>query len=364
MAYDLARTVQVDEILLADSDLDVASTACDRVNQRIERTACRPCIVDATDHMGLADVLSGYDVAIAAAPYRLNPNVHFAGLSASCPVVDMGLDTPDAHEVHKLSDEARSKGVSLVTDCGVAPGLVNIVASHLVSRVPGALAVKLYCGGLPETPQPPFFHQVGFSVDSLLGEYVDPVESLVDGQVQETDPLEQIEVLEFEGLGKLEAATTSGGTGTAAYFWRGQLDSYVYKTLRFPGHWRTMTLLRDAGFWSEEPDSNGCVPRDMTLEIMSQHMVVGDYRDIVVALVKVESATNSASCTLVDRYDPATGWTAMQRTTGFSTAIVAQAVLEGMVTPGAGACESMVDSQWFIEQLVRRNLMCNFSGLA
>jgi lysine 6-dehydrogenase len=343
-------------LVLADYDRELAGLACDSVNSRLGESACEPASVDASDTNGLKEFLSRFDLAIAAAPYRLNPNISNAGIDVGCSVVDMGVDTPDALRLHSRSDEVAGKNVRIVTDCGVAPGLVNVLAYKLLEEAPDTDSVSLFCGGLPESASPPFFHKVGFRVDSLLGEYVDEVDSLRDGVVVRSDALTDFEEVDFPGVGKLEAVTTSGGTGTAPYDVQGRVKNYEYKTLRFPGHWQAMILLRDAGFWSEVPLPGGQTPRALTLAIMEQTMVEPDDRDSVVARVLARGQSGTRGYDLTDRFDPVTGFTAMQRTTGFSTSVVALEVLSGAVKPGCWSCERAVDPSRFLSEIARRGV--------
>lgn len=355
-AYDLAKHLEGESVVVADFDLAAANTACERANGLLGKELCVAAAVDAGDQDGLAEFLSRFDLAIAAAPYRLNPNISSAGIRCGCNVVDMGVDTPDALAIHARSDEATKRDVAIVTDCGVAPGLVNILAYKLLNEHPDAVSFKLYCGGLPQSAEAPYFHKVGFSVDSLLGEYVDEVDSLKDGKVVRAEALADFESLGFRDFGILEAVTTSGGTGTAPYHLQGRLKDYEYKTLRHPGHWSAMLFMRDAGLWSEEPIEGAGVPRDLTLALMERHMVEADYHDVVVARVVAETPTGLFGYDLVDRYDPETGFTAMQRTTGFSTSIIALAVLAGQTPKGCMACELSIEPDLFFAKAQERGI--------
>jgi len=355
-AYDLAVHGDYGRIVLADFDKDVAKAAAAQINSLLDKKAVLAAEADASDHEGMKEFLYGFDLAVAAAPYRLNPVVAHAGIDVSCSVVDMGVDTDDALLIHDRDDEAKKKNVRIVTDCGIAPGTVNVLAAALLEDLPGADSVKLYCGGLPEAASPPYWHKVGFSVDSLLGEYVDEVDSLRGGEIVRSHALEDLELLDFAGFGRLEAATTSGGTGTAPYRLKGRLREYEYKTLRYPGHWEAMRFLRDAGFWSEEPLADGSVPRRISLHSMERHMVDPGARDVVVTRVVASGPSGSAGYDLVDRFDRETGFSAMQRTTGFSTAIVAHDVLSGKVGPGCQACEEAVLPKPYLAALAERGV--------
>lgn len=356
-AYDLASVPGLKNLHIVDFSLETSQNACEQVNRLIGSESCTSGSVDASNIDELRHLLSQTDLAIASAPYKLNPNISHAGIDVGCHVVDMGLDTPDAISVHSRSEEAISKGVSIITDCGVAPGLVNIIAYKLIQTVPKVFEVKLYCGGLPEKASPPFFHQVGFSVESLIGEYVDTVESLKNGQIVHENALQDFEEINFSGIGVLEAVTTSGGTGTAPYDLVGKLRTYEYKTLRYPGHWQAMSLLQQGGFWDEEPLIGNVSPYQMSAALMQRQMVVHGYQDIVVARVEARSETESAAYELVDKFDPRTGFTAMQRTTGFSTAIVARRALQGDTPAGCLSCERAVDPDVFIDEAHKRNII-------
>ncbi|MBS1723880.1 MAG: saccharopine dehydrogenase NADP-binding domain-containing protein [Armatimonadetes bacterium] len=348
-AYDLATRQPGSRVTVADYDLQVAQKTAQNLNSLQSTTEVLAAEVDATDTGRLASFLTGYDLAVAAAPYRINPNICHAGIEAGCHVADMGVDTPDARAIHAKSERAKEQGICIVTDCGIAPGSVNILAMALLQRQPDTTSVRLYCGGLPTHAGPPFFHKVEFSVESLLGEYVDEVDSLRNGQIVRSQPLEDLETLEFAGVGILEAATTSGGTGTAPYALQGQLDTYEYKTLRYPGHWSAMRFLRDAGFWEGEALKT-------TLEIMERHMVDPAAKDIVVARVEASGPSGTSGYDLIDRHDPGTGFTAMQRTTGFSTAIVAAQILYGSIEPGCKGCEEATEPLSFIQALRDRGI--------
>lgn len=362
VAYDMVKFGAPEQVTIADFDLSQASEACARINSLLKTEAVVPAKVDVRDDEGLRSFLSGFQIAVAAAPYHLNPFVSRAGIDVGCHVVDMGLDTPDALEIHDLDAQAKEQGVCVVTDCGVAPGLVNVLARKLIEEMPDATTVRLYCGGLPETAEAPYFHKVGFSVDSLLGEYVDDVYSLKDGEVVCCPALADQEVLEFAGIGQLEAVTTSGGTGTAPYSLPATVRDYEYKTLRHPGHWQAMTFMRDGGFWSEEMLPGGMSPRAVSLALMERAMVEPDYRDLVVTRVAAEGPSGKKAYDVVDRFDPQTGFTAMQRTTGFSTSIVALEIAAGRVSPGCSACECAVGQARFFEEAERRGIVVAPSG--
>ena len=301
--------------------------------------------------IGLADAAAK---KVASAPYKLNPLIMNSAIDCGVSAVDMGIDTPDALNIHKRFLQAVEKGISIVTDCGIAPGLVNILAMKILSEQPKTRKIQLYCGGLPQSVEAPYFHKVGFSVDSLIGEYIDDVESLVNGKVQISKPLEGFETTDIVGFGKLEAVTTSGGTGTAPYSLKDRLEHYEYKTLRYPGHWKAMIEMRDSGAWSEDRDEHGQTRYEKTVIEMEKHMVDPSSKDVVVTRVVGFSPDAVLGYDFIDRMAESSPWTAMQRTTGFSTAIVAQMVSQGRVPSGCFGCESAVDPHEFFKEAEKR----------
>jgi len=359
-AYDCAKFGDFDRILFADIDTSAAEAGSRRVNRLIGRELCKPLGFDATNRSALSHELPRHRLAISALPYAMHRTVEEVAIDAGCSVVDMGIDTPDALAVHALDERAKENGVAVVTDCGLAPGLVNVLAAGLLARCPEATAVRSYCGGLPETPVPPLGYVLRFSMDSVVGEYCEPVLALRDGAVVEGEPLERLEAIDFDGVGRLEAFTTSGGTGTAPYSFRGRVPSYEYKTLRYPGHVAAMQLFRDCGFWSDDPVAGlDQTPRAAFSAIMGANLRRPEIQDIVVVRVEAESPAGVRRMEMLEHQDPETGFTAMERLTGFSTAIVAMEVGSGQIGPGCRGCEVAVDPKRFQAELARRGFSIN-----
>jgi len=354
-AYDCAQFGEFERIVLADVDPAKARTGAERVNRSVAGELCEPLTLDARGRDALARELPKHRVAICALPYPMHRLAEEVAIEVGCNALDMGIDTGDALAIHARSQEARDKGIAIVTDCGLAPGLVNVFAAELLARYPGATSVRSYCGGLPETPVGPLGYVLRFSMDSVIGEYDDSILALRDGEIVEGEPLELLEEIEFDSVGRLEAFTTSGGTGTAPYSFRGKVPSYEYKTLRYPGHAAAMKLFRDCGFWLDKPVPGlDASPRAAFSSIMAANLTRPEIQDIVLVRVEVESREGVVRLEMLERQDPETGFTAMERLTGFSTSIVAIEVAAGRVPAGCYGCEEAVNPAAFRRELERR----------
>ncbi|MFQ3668621.1 MAG: saccharopine dehydrogenase C-terminal domain-containing protein [Fimbriimonadaceae bacterium] len=362
-AYDIARFGEPAQLTLADADPGRARAAADRVNNLLNRHVCGWAAIDAEATVAVAEFLTDYDVAVSALPYRLHLAVERAALRARCSIVDMGNDTDVSIQALELHGAAQTQGMTIVTDCGLAPGLVNSIGTMLVGEFDRPASVRLFCGGLPENPKPPLNYALRFSIEGLVGEYIDESIVLRGGKVARVEPLSELEQLEFPGFGTLEAFATSSGSGTAPYTLRGRLADYEYKTLRYPGHCELMRMFRNHGFWHDGPVEVGesrLRPIDLFHRLVEERLIDPHSQDVVLVLALargwVGDTAREFRIEMVDRFDPATGFGAMERMTGFSTAIQAIAVGRGEVPRGAYPCELALPGDRVLEELARRGI--------
>lgn len=362
-AYDIARYGEPAHLTLADCDPDRARASAERVNNLLNRHVCAWAALDAGSSTAVAEFLSDYDVAVSALPYRLHLDAERAALRARCSIVDMGNDTDVSIQALELHGAAKKQGITIVTDCGLAPGLVNSIGMMLVGEFDRPVSGRLYCGGLPEEPKPPLNYSLRFSIEGLVGEYIDESIVLRDGKVTRVEPLSELEPVEFPGFGTLEAFATSSGSGTVPYTLRGRLAEYEYKTLRYPGHCEVMRAFREAGCWGEDPVEAGRArvrPIDLFHRLMGDRLIDPHSRDVVLVLAVargwVGDTPHEIRVSIVDRFDPETGFGAMERMTGFSTAIQAIAVGRGEVAKGAYPCELALSGDRVLEEMARRGI--------
>ena len=199
----------------------------------------------------------------------------------------------------------------------------------------------------------------------MLNNYFGKAYVLRNGKVTEIESFTEPEEIRFpEPLGKCEAFVTAGATSTCPWTFEGRLDSYDYKTVRYPGHYEKIRMLRDLGLLDQRPVSikgASVVPRDLFVKVVGDKIAFPDDRDLVVLRVICRGRKNRKPVELVldmiEFYDPATGFSAMERTTGFSTGIVAAMLARGEIKEkGVVPLEIAVPSGPFVKDLHRRGM--------
>jgi lysine 6-dehydrogenase len=362
-AYDLARFAEPAQIVLADARLEQATRSAARVNRLVGSEICVATSLDVLNADLLCDFLRPVDVVLSCVPFWMHPRIAAVAIRTRTSMVDLGGNTTVTWETLGLDEPARAAGVTLIPDTGLAPGLVNSVGMFLVDSFEEAESVQLYCGVLPQNPQPPFGYKLTFNVEGLVTEYDHKAVALRDGNIVLVDTLAELESVHVEGLGDMEAFTTSGGTSTAPYTLQNRLRSYAYKTLRFPGHCEKMRLFKDFGFWSAHPvDVKGTLvkPLDLFCKVFGEKLAeIQDLDQCIVRGVGIGRTGDQRIRRQADlhvKQDEVTGFTAMEQTTGFSIAIHAAAIADGKLPPGAIRYENALSGSSFLDELARRGI--------
>ena len=367
-AYDLAKLGDPNSIVLADASLEQAQRAVDRVNQLTGTTFCVPKRVDALDPADMSALLQSADVLLSCVPYWMHPRIADMAIATKTNMLDLGGNTEVTRQTLAKDVQAKAAGVSLVPDCGLAPGLVNSLGFWLIEHLNQCETVRLYCGVLPQHPVPPLNYKTTFNVEGLVTEYDYSAVALRGGEIQMIPTLTELESLEIEGLGTMEAFVTSGGTSMAPYTVQGTVTNYEYKTIRFPGHCTFMKMFKDFGFWSEnEVDVRGVKvkPKDVWCRIFGEEL--GKIKDIdqcVIRAIGIGTREGKAIKLQIDIHDKQcdeTGFTSMERLTGFSLATYAIDVANGKMTPGALRYEQAMTGTRFVEEIQRRGIKMKFS---
>ena len=355
-AYDMAR-FGGGPVRLFDHDGARATAAAERINALLGRPAATGAALDARDGAAVTRALEGVSVTLSGLPYYLNLGAAKAALAAGSSFGDLGGNTDVVWDELALDGEARARGVSVVPDLGLAPGMGNTLAAYAMTRVRGARRVSVRCGGLPQTPRPPLEYKLVFSVEGLTNEYFGKAVFLRDGRRVEVDTFDELEAVTWPGLPPLEAFTTSGGTSTCPWTFEGRLEAYDYKTLRYEGHFAKVKLLKDLGLLDLAPlDVAGArvVPREVFHSLARARLAFPGDRDLVLLRVTCEGADETLTLSLRDDHDEATGFTAMERTTAFPASIVCLMMAAGEVAPGAHRLESAIDPARFVAALAAR----------
>jgi len=378
-AYDMALQGHVDSVTLADNDLKRAKDAAARVNRIAGNKKIRAVALDAAKEKEAARLMKGHDGALSAVPYRLNLGLAKAAIRAGCHFADLGGNNTVVRQELALAKQAEKRGIGIAPDCGLSPGMASILGGELVRRLGGrADALKLYVGGLPEKPMPPFHYQLVFSVEGLINEYVEPARILRHGKLTTIEALTEPEPFHMDGFAPLVAFQTSGGTSTLPETFAGKVGECFEKTLRYPGHYDLLCELKALGLFSNEKMRIGNVevaPRALLGKVFESKFA-GDGPDVCIMRLEAHESVKApgvrgllggklkgrvATFTMVDHYDPKSDMSAMMRTTAFPASIVLQMMCMGAVSKhGAVLQERDVPAEAFLEEIERRGIKIEY----
>ncbi len=361
-AYDMARWGEARRVILADHDLEVARRAAERVETLVGRNIAEPARVDATDLEAVERLLRGVDACLSAVPYMYNLDITRAAISARANICDLGGNTDIARRQHTLDAEAREAGISIVPNCGDVPGMGTSLMVYAIELLDEAVDVYMWDGGIPQKPRPPFNYLLTFNIAGLTNEYAEPGMFLRDWKVTAVEPMTELETVQFpEPIGTLEAFVAGGGTDSMPWTYEGRLRTLQNKTLRYLGNFAQLRAFYDLGLWDLKPVRAGgveVVPRDIFHALFEPKVTFAGERDIVIVRVKAVGKKDGRDAEsvveVIDYFDEATGFTAMERCTGWSAAIVAEMMAEGRTPRGAGGVETQVPARAFVEELRRR----------
>ncbi|MEQ1934087.1 MAG: saccharopine dehydrogenase C-terminal domain-containing protein, partial [Fimbriimonadaceae bacterium] len=294
-------------------------------------------------------------------PYWMHPQIAKVAIETKTNMVDLGGNTEVTMETLAMDESAKSAGVTLVPDTGLAPGLVNSIGMYLIENIESCNSVKLYCGVLPQNPKPPFNYKLTFNVEGLLTEYDYQAVALRDGEICLIDTLTELEDLTIDELGPMEAFVTSGGTSTAPYTLQGRVENYEYKTIRFPGHCERIKIFKDFGFWNEneiEVDGKPIIPRHLFYKVFGEALEKFVDDDLCairgVGVGKKDGKACRIQIDIFDKQCKRTGFTSMERLTGFSSAIFAIEIANGGTPAGCLRYENAMTGTKFLAELQRR----------
>lgn len=360
IAYDLSRREQPEVIHIADREKERAETVANRLaDHRVV-----PHRLDATATRAARELMADCDVAISAVPYFLNLPLAQAAVETGTHFCDLGGNNRIVAQELALNERAQAAGVTVIPDCGLAPGLVNLLTAAAIDGLDEVDAVRIRVGGLPQHPRPPLSYQLVFSAHGLLNEYMEEASILRDGRIASVPSLTGIEGISFPPpYERLEAFHTSGGSSTLPQTLAGRVRSLDYKTIRYPGHAAKVAAMARLGFFDTEPhhlDGGEVVPRDLAVALLTERLSFDD-PDVVLLRVTAEGSASGRAIRvayeMIDTYDEETGLSAMMRTTGFPIAQIGVMLASGQI-PSRGALpqEVCVPTAPFLAGLEERGL--------
>ncbi len=363
-AYDIARWGEAELVILADVRLETAQAAARRVNQLLDRTVVEARHLDVSNLPAVEALLQGVDSVLSAVPYYMNIELTQAAIGAGASFCDLGGHTGIARQQHEFDAAARQAGVSVIPNCGQVPGLGTTMVVYTMGLLDQTVDVLMWDGGIPQKPRPPFNYLLTFNIEGLTNEYAEPAVFLRDWKVTEVEPMTELETIDLgDGIGVLEAFVAGGGTDTMPWTYEGKVRTLQNKTLRWPGNFTQIRAFYDLGLWDLKPvEVKGVpvVPRDVFHTLFLPKVTYPEDKDLVIVRVLAKGTKDGrpaqALVQVTDRHDQVTGFTAMERCTGWSAAIVAELMARRQTPPGAGGVESMVPAVPFMEELRKRGV--------
>ena len=360
-AYDLLQQADVTEVRLADKSVEhLPAFLTPYIGHKLH-----PMALDVTDTAQVAKAMAGVKAVMCAVPYYFNLPMTEAAIAAGAHFSDLGGNTEIVFQQKALDARAAAAGVTVIPDCGLAPGMVNILAQLGISRCDAVDSVKIFVGGLPQHPEAQLNYQIVYSLEGVLDYYTTLSWVIRDGKRHQVKALSELEPVTFDDIGVLEAFHTAGGLSTIGFRYEGKIPTMEYKTLRYPGHAKIMEAIRDLGLLELEPIEVKGVkvsPRDVAVAAMGPKLSKPDSRDLVALRVLVRGTKDGKPVThtfeLVDRHDEATGITAMERTTGFSLAITGLLQAQGKVAPaGVHTSDEVMPAELYVAELAKRGVI-------
>ncbi|MCZ8204026.1 saccharopine dehydrogenase C-terminal domain-containing protein [Gemmatimonas sp.] len=359
-AFDLLREPTVTAVQLADLQV----VALPRFLQRQADSRLMPAVLDVRDEVAVREAFSRCDAVLSAIPYYFNAALARLAVEAGVHFTDLGGNTQIVQEQRQLHAAAVARGVSVVPDTGLAPGMVNVIAQHAIDQFETVESVKMFVGGLPQQPEPPLGYQIAYSIEGMVDYYTTPSLVVRDGQPTTVTALSELESVDFAGdIGTLEAFHTAGGLSTMVYRYAGRIPVMEYKTLRYPGHAAIMAAIRDLGLLGTTPvtvKGTTVAPRDVFVKVAGDQLRRG--KPDLVALRVVATGTSqgrrlSRAWEVVDRYDAEHGISAMMRTTGYTLSVTGQLQAGGAIAAGVHTPDECIPAARYFDMLAARGIV-------
>ncbi len=370
VAYDLALRSKFERIVMADYNV----TALEYAKRFFIEHGLEDRIVfmeaNASSMREVKVAMEEMDVALSAVTYKLNLKLTEAALGTQTHFIDLGGNIHIVNKQMKMNRIARKRGLTVIPDVGLAPGMVSIIARHAIEEFKRVFSVKIRVGGVPKHPKPPLNYKIVFSPYGLINEYVEPSIILSHGRIEEHPSMTGLEEIEFpEPYGKMEAFYTSGGSSTLPYTYKDKIKHLDYKTVRYPGHCKLVKAMLDIGLASQEPihvpPHSNVAPRDVLAKVLLENLSDDDQdvvlMQVIVDGIKVEDGKKKKKVRrtyqLVEEMDVDKGITAMMKTTAYPMAIIAQMLEDGGIElRGVMPPERSVPPVRFFDEMADRDM--------
>jgi lysine 6-dehydrogenase len=325
LAEELVHSLDFDKLIICDGTKDKIVKTAKKLGERIF-----PLQLDISNYSNLLEIIGKVDLVIGLSPGRLGYNVMKACAEKKKDLIDLSFMAEDPFLFHKAALEG---GVTIIPDCGVAPGLSNILIGKSSSQLDEVEDISIYVGGLPQNPIPPLNYKVTWCVEDLFEEYTRSAKIIRNGKTVEVDALEGLEEIEFAELGKFEAFFTDGvrtlhHTIKANNMWE--------KTLRYLGHAEKIKLIKKLGLLKKEPiKSINMSPWEFMVRFWEENLSFFEEKDFVLMRIKVSGRKGSKkylhTYELIDYFDEQRNQTAMGRSTAYTAFAVIKLIIENRI---------------------------------
>jgi len=360
VAFDLEKYSNFSKITVADKDEQTLQSA----KIFLKGKKIDFAIINVNDSKNVRKHFQHADIVISAVPYRFNYDMTKIAVETKTHFLDLGGNNDIVNKQRSLSEKAKKNDVTIIPDCGLAPGMVSVIARDIIDQMDSVDILKLRVGGLPIDPKPPLNYQIVFSPYGLVNEYIEDAIVLDHGKITEKKSMTEIETITFpEPFGDMEAFLTSGGCSTLPYTYKNKIGYLDYKTIRYLGHCEKFKTLLDLGFAKEEKIQVGdqqVAPRDLLASLLLEKLPING-KDVV--LVKIlskgmkDGKNLSFDYTIIDYYDEENDITSMMRTTAYPISITAQMLEDGAISRRGVFCpEEIVPCTVFFEELKKRDI--------
>lgn len=326
MAIDLVKKHQVTVTDLSNDRLDFVKKKCSDLT----------CVhLDVTDTKKLKEMIKPFDLVICAVPGFIGFNTLKNIIEAEKNVIDISFFPENSLELDAL---AKSKGVTAIVDCGVAPGMDNIILGYYNERMK-LTDFECLVGGLPKVKKWPFYYKAPFSPIDVIEEYTRPARYVENGHLVVREPLTDSEFLHFDKVGTLESFNSDGLR--SIIFTMPHIKNMKEKTLRYPGHVEYIRVLKETGFFNTQKvnvKGQEISPLDFTCKLLFNEWKLGETEPeltvmrVTVKGINAEGKEETVIYNLYDEYDPQTATSSMARTTGYTATAAANLFLEGVFT--------------------------------
>ena len=369
IAYDLLKFGNQSQVIIADVDLKQAEGSTARNKSLLDTDKLLAVQVDVNDQKQMLDLLQDVDVLISAVPYHLNTKVTDFAIQSSTSMVDLGGHTGIVQAQLNRSHEAIEKGITIVPDCGMGPGMNVTMALLAMEQLDTPEHVRIWDGGLPLNPVEPWNYASFFNINGLTNEYDGDAFFIQDGKVTQVPCFEDVEVLSFGGgIGDLEAAVTSGGLSTMPWTFQGKLKTLENKTLRYFGHWDQMIAFRQLGLFDLTPmefNEIKIIPREFYHQLLEPKLNVNPKEDVCImrteAVGEKDGIPTKVVVETLEYFDEKTGFYAMEKWTGWHASIMAIRIGNKELNPGAISVENAMSGAYFLLEGEKRGYKININ---